>query len=53
MPVGGDFDIARLNIAVQNRRFARMQVSQGIAHGCANQDGVFLGNGAQAFHALT
>ena len=52
MAIGGDTNVARFYVAVNDSRFAGVQILQGIAHGCADQNGLFLGDGTGAFHAL-
>ncbi len=52
MPVGRDLDIARLEIPVQNRRLAGVQICQCIADRGTDQDRFVFGDVAHALHAL-
>ena len=52
MTIRCDANVAGFKVAVDNSRFAGVQILQGIAHGGADQDGLFLRDGSGALHTL-
>jgi hypothetical protein len=50
--VWDEFDVAKFYITVQDRRVARVQEIERIAHGCADTDGFFFTNWAFFFENL-
>ena len=53
MTIGRHFDVARLDVPMNNGRLARVQISQRVAHCRADHDRVIFADRTHAFHALT
>ena len=50
--IGRDLDVTRLDVTVQDRWLACVQVRQRIAHGCTHQNGIVFADIAYTLHAL-